>query len=286
MKSMTGYGRIKTAFLDCELEIVIKSVNSRFLDVKFYLPKELSYLEPQFMNFLKNSISRGAVSVSVNLQISTTNVLSLDEELMKAYLQIFESASKITNFDDKISLDKILSLPNVIRSNPLNYEDLDEFILEQFEKALEKHQIMAESEGKSMQTYLTKSIEIMKQSLENILNNVQDYKLRIFARLRSNIESILNERLDEDGLKKVMLEAAIYTEKADITEELIRLKDHLNKLSESIEQKNTGKKCNFILQEMHREINTIGSKYNDFFNEVLIIKEEIEKCREIVQNVQ
>ncbi len=115
------------------------------------------------------------------------------------------------------------------------------------------------------------------------------YKKEIYLKLKDNIEELLGTFIKQEDHKKLLLETAIYVEKADITEEIVRLNNHIDKFSALLEEKTElGKKLNFILQEMHREINTIGSKFNStkVFDDTILIKEEIEKCREIIQNVR
>jgi len=157
------------------------------------------------------------------------------------------------------------------------------------DEAITAHQKMALTEGDSMKEYCFNSLSTMSSALNKIETEFPKYKKEIYSRLKDNIEELLGAFTKEEDHKKLLLETAIYVEKADITEEIVRLNNHIDKFSALLEEKTElGKKLNFILQEMHREINTIGSKFNStkVFDDIILIKEEIEKCREIIQNVR
>ncbi|MCF7793754.1 MAG: YicC family protein [Candidatus Cloacimonetes bacterium] len=292
MKSMTGYGRSRFADDEHEIEIEIKSVNGRFLDIKYRFPRELSFLESRFDAILGKKLNRGKILVNINLTNKKGTQLELNEKNLKTYWELYNKASDVLGVANDGSLSKVLAEPDVIvlqEEDPENTELLKK-ITKTFEEALDNHQKMALSEGDSMRKYLLESAENMLSAVKKLDATFPEYKNEIHNKIKLNIENMLKEKLDEDSLKRVMLEAAVYVEKADVTEEIVRLKDHLEKLRSKVEQNNkeAGKSINFILQEMHREINTIGSKFNytKVFDDIILIKEEIEKCREIVQNVE
>ena len=141
-----------------------------------------------------------------------------------------------------------------------------------------------------MKKFLQDSFKVITKALRKIESEFPKYKKKIYQKMVKNITHILETKLKDDDYKRIMLEAALYIDKADVSEEIIRIKDHIEKFLNILKEKKNeiGKTLNFILQEMHREINTIGSKYNSkiIFSEILIIKQEIEKCRELVQNVE
>jgi len=166
---------------------------------------------------------------------------------------------------------------------------MSKIVMGTLNEALSAHLKMAVTEGDSMKEYCLNSLSTMSSALNRIEEEFPIYKKEIFTKLKENIENLLGTFIKEEDHKKLLLETAIYVEKADVTEELIRLKNHIDKFSVLLEEKTElGKKLNFILQEMHREINTIGSKFNStkVFDDIIFIKEEIEKCREIIQNVR
>ncbi len=292
MKSMTGYGKARYSDDDFEIDIEVKSVNGRFLDTRIKLPRELSFLEIDLKNTLKRRIKRGKVEININFQNKIIPELSLNEENLKAYWNIYNQAKKVLETKSEIPLEQILSEYNVITLKTENLEcgKFKNLILNIFEEALSEHQQMALNEGKSMLNFFNSAIKRMSFSILKIEKEFPKYKKEISEKINNNLTVLLKQKLEDDDYKRVLLESAIYVEKADVTEEIVRIKHHLDKLEEKINQKNTeiGKSITFILQEMQREINTIGSKFNstNVFNEIISIKEEIEKCREIVQNVE
>ena len=292
MKSMTGYGRNRYVDNVHEIEVEIKSVNNRFLDTSFRMPRELSYLEAELKDLLKNKLKRGKVSININFKSLQSNQLELNEDNLKSYWNLYKKAAEIVGEDSRIPLVNILSEPNVITMKEADLEDaaFHKKIVSTFEKALIEHEKMALAEGRSMQEYLLSAVETMQISLKLVAGEFPKFKEKKYNKMQSNIEKILHDKLDDEALKRIMLEAAVYVEKADITEEVVRFMDHMQKMKTQVAKDDvqTGKSINFILQEMHREINTIGSKFSAtaIFDQIIIIKEEIEKCREIVQNVE
>jgi len=154
---------------------------------------------------------------------------------------------------------------------------------------LNEHQKMAQNEGRSMLEFFTSSLKIMKRSIDKLKIAFPQYKEEIHNKLKTNVEILLKNKLEGNDHKRFLQETALYIEKADVNEEIVRFEHHLEKFNNKLKASGeAGKSLNFILQEMLREINTIGSKFNSTgaFDDVLTIKEEIEKCRELVQNVE
>ncbi len=289
---MTGYGRSRINDEFHEIEVEIKSVNNRFLDLNFRMPRELAYMEADLKNILSKKMKRGKVTININIKHLQTGQLELNEDNLKSYWNLYKKAAEVLEENAKLPLMKVLSEPDVILLKEEDKEDpvFKNKIISTFEEAIAEHEKMAMIEGRSMQEYFLESIDIMEKSLELIAGEFPNFKEEKFVKLQNNLEKLLNGKLDDEALKRIMLEAAVYVEKADITEEVVRFKDHMEKMKDKIEKDDAqaGKSINFILQEMHREINTIGSKFSAtaIFDQIIIIKEEIEKCREIVQNVE
>ncbi len=291
MKSMTGYGRAKYLDENIDLEIEIRSVNSRFLDLRIKQPYHLSFMEAEISKKINKKIIRGKVDVYINLNLLKAPDLELNEAITKAYWELYKKAKKMVNTDAHLPFAKLLSEKDVIRVGKAEIDegDMSKIIMATIDEAIAAHQIMALNEGKSMKEYCLNSLSAMNSALNKIKAEFPIYKEEIYLRLKDNIEEMLGEFIKAEDHKKLLLETAIYVEKADITEEIVRLNNHIDKFSALLEEKTElGKKLNFILQEMHREINTIGSKFNStkVFDNIILIKEEIEKCREIIQNVR
>ena len=289
---MTGYGKSSLVNNDYSLEIEIKSVNSRFLDTKFYMPKEFYGMENDLKNLVKESISRAKVEIKVKYVDENPPQLVLDVPRFNSYLDVYKEAAKLMNYTDNLPLEKILNEKDVVKMPETNIEDtsLPADLKRCLEMALDKHTTMSLLEGKSMGEYIQSSLETCTSALLDIENHIPGHKEELYNKMQQNIEEILGKTLEDNEIKRVMTEVAIYIDKSDITEEIVRLRDHINKLEDLLELDtySKGKRFNFILQEMHREINTIGSKFAvvKTFDSILIIKEEIEKCREIIQNVE
>lgn len=292
IKSMTGYGQASDQNEHFYAEMELRSVNNRFLDLKISLPRELNYLEQNIRYWLSQKIRRGKVEIRIKFKDLALPRLELDEERLKAYWSIYQQAKITLGSDQAIPLEKVISEKDVINipEQDLEERELELFIHNLLNKVLAEHDNMALKEGFAMFEFLDQSLENCLSSLDKIEAFFPEYKSAVFKKLKGNIESVLESQIDQDALSRLLLEAALYTEKADITEEIIRLRDHFEKFRQRLksDQPEAGKSLNFILQEMHREINTIGSKFNsvESYDYILQIKEEIEKCREIVQNVE
>ncbi|MCF7858088.1 MAG: YicC family protein [Candidatus Cloacimonetes bacterium] len=290
MKSMTGYGRAKYSDKSFDLEIEVKSVNSRFLDIRIKQPSLLFFLESALSKRIQQVITRGKVDLYIHLNLLEIPNLELNEELIKIYWDLYKKAKNMVGTDQPLPFAKLLSENGIISTaNDVEEENLSKIIFQTLDEAISEHQKMSETEGDSMKTFCLSSSASMVAALKKIKKQFPKYKKKVFSKLKKNVKNLIGDMISEEDHKKMLTETAIYVEKADITEEIIRLEDHINKFNSLMKIRNdVGKKLNFILQEMHREINTIGSKFNstEVLNDVIFIKEEIEKCREIVQNVR
>ncbi|MDA3814080.1 MAG: DUF1732 domain-containing protein [Candidatus Cloacimonetes bacterium] len=291
MKSMTGYGRAKYRDEIIVLEIEVRSVNSRFLDLHIKQPSHLSFLETEISKQINKIVVRGKVNVYINLNLLKAPGMELNEDMVKAYWELYNRAKEIVGTDAPLPFARLLSEKDLIRIGKIEIDEdnMREIVLTTLDEALSAHQKMALTEGDSMREYCLSSLLKISSALNKIDEEFPKYKKEIYSKLKDNIEDLIGEFVKEEDHKKLLLETAVYVEKADITEEIIRLKNHTDKFSTLLDEPaELGKKLNFILQEMHREINTIGSKFNstNVFDDIILIKEEIEKCRELIQNVR
>ena len=291
MKSMTGFGKAGYSDDNYEINVEIKSVNSRFLDFKIKLPYEISFLETVFSKTISQKIKRGKVDIYINIVNKKPPVLELNAGTLKTYWDLYSQAKDVLKTEANLPFAKVLSEKDVIavKKDDLESGDFIEIVRNVLEKALDEHQKMAQNEGNSMHEFLKSSLKIMRKSIEKLQKTFPKYKEKIHNKLKTNVESLLKDKMEGDDYKRFLQETAIYIEKADVNEEIVRLQHHLEKFKNKLNADGeTGKSLNFILQEMLREINTIGSKFTstNAFDDVLTIKEEIEKCRELVQNVE
>lgn len=291
MYSMTGYGR-GTASLDGrELTIELKSVNNRFLDIGMKLPRQLSFLEDSFRALLKDSLDRGHVDVFVNYRNlrSDAKTVRVDEALLKAYLASARESAKALDLDDDLTLSKALTLPDVTMILPADEDQqaLKELGDAVMRTAIEGLKAMRLKEGERLKLDLSSRMDTMTGYAEAIEQRapavVEEYRTRLTAR----IEELLGET--EVDRARLATEVAIFADRAAIDEEIVRLNTHLVHFRELLEAKEpVGRKMDFLVQEMNRECNTIGSKANDgeLTNIVLLCKAEIEKLREQIQNIE
>ncbi len=290
MKSMTGYGRASFEDDNISLDIEIRSVNSRFLDLKIFSPRELNYLEIALSKKIKNVITRGKVNVNISFADKRAPEMELNEPKLLAYWDIYQKAIELVGTKQTIELSKILSESDIIRVNKVDIAQsgFEKVIEDTLDKAIVDHQDMAAIEGKSMQDFFILSLDKMEQEIDKIEVEVPAFKKEIFNKIKANVEEILEETISQQDHKRLMQETAYIVEKSDVTEELVRLRDHFNKFRTiMMSDKVSGKSLAFIIQEMHREINTTGSKFSipKVFSHILIVKEEVEKCKEMIANV-
>ncbi len=291
-KSMTGYGKYNLTNEIYDIEIEIKSLNSKFFDFRFYSAREYSYLESFISKIIKQTISRGSIEFRINITDLSEPELKINEGKLKAIWDAGQRAKKLLNANGEISLDRILLYQGILemKSQKGNEEILLESIAVAVKEALVEHQRMAIDEGRIMLDFFTSSLTIMRQATEKIKEIIPIYKSQIYNNIVNNIKDLLKAEITDDILRRVVIETAFYADRNDVNEEVIRLLDHINKCENLLksEDDNVGKSFNFIIQEMHREANTLGSKFSipETFEYILTIKEEIDKCKEMILNVQ
>lgn len=290
MKSMTGFGKSHTNNHNIECDIEIKSVNGRYLDVKCYLPRELSFFEFELRKATSKYLSRGSIEIRVNLNDYREPKLRLNELKLRKYYDIIKQAQKSLEIDRDVSMEFLLNEPGVIENcNQLNEdEELHELLIHNLDMALKAICVSMEKEAKDIKDVLSRSLDKIGTALEQVENSIQPYKQELFDNMNKRINEIVGNYQLENTEQRLIQELALYIDKYDVQEEISRLKSHIDTFFATMSQeREVGKALNFILQEMQREANTLGSKFsnNNTFSDVLIIKEEIEKCREIVQNV-
>ena len=292
IKSMTGFGRGESTDGIHNFNIEIKTVNHRYNDMVLKFPKHLSYLEEKIKRRIKNRISRGRVEVYINLEYISQSAMEVkvDIPLAKAYKTGLELILEELNLEDDIKLSHIMSLSEIIKTER---KELDEDITwdclkTALDKALEKVIDMREKEGVILKRDMEYQVEKIKKMVKEIEKRsplvVEEYKEKLKERIKELLDDEYN--LDEERLNN---EIAFFADKSDINEEIVRLNSHINQFLQTLENgESIGRKLDFIIQEMNREINTIGSKASDLVigNYVIDVKSELEKMREQAQNVE
>lgn len=293
VKSMTGFGRSEYSDGKRNIIVEIKSVNHRYNDISVRMPKRYSFAEEKMKSIIKNIIKRGKIDVSIiveNITESDANV-QLNTMLAEQYFDNLKVLGKTFQLKDDISLSLIASLPDVMKLKP-EIED-EEAIINAMkipvEEAVLKMDSMRAIEGKKLaEDIISRGMTILdciKEIEKRAPNVVAEYKNKLHDRIKDLLDD--NIRIEEERLA---VEVAVFADRCSITEELVRLDSHIIQLKRNIEKNDepSGRKLDFLVQEMNREANTIGSKANDLeiTNLVVEIKSEIEKIREQIQNIE
>jgi uncharacterized protein (TIGR00255 family) len=291
MHSMTGFGKADAKNKDLEVAVEVYSVNSRFLEYLFRLPKQLFFMEPKLKEHISKRVSRGKISLSINytdfgsgldkLIINETMADELNRQLLK-----LQKKYKISGEPE---IKHFLQFPDIFRIEKA--EDIEEKIwpvlISAVDKALNGLIRMRKREGNNLKKDLTSRMTFLSDRINKVEKlapqNVVEYREKLAGKIENVLAdgTINGNRFEE--------EVAFMAEKADITEECVRFKSHIKQFRAALKAAEpVGKRLNFILQEFNREVNTIGSKagHMEISNFVLELKEEIEKMREQVQNIE
>jgi len=293
IKSMTGYGR--NEYNDGRRNIVteIKSVNHRYNDIVIKMPRRYAFAEEKLRGIIKSIARRGKVDVSILIEdISESDVdIKLNTIAAAQYYENLKELKRVFALSEEVNLSMLASMPDVMKIVPdiENEEEIIQSLTVSVSGAIEKFDEMRVIEGRKLAEDILmrgQLIEKMRIQISQLSTNVvMEYKIKIQERIKELLEPAVG--MPED---RIALEAAMFADKSNITEELVRLSSHLSQLKKIIESSTQpdGKKLDFLAQEMNREVNTIGSKANDIniINYVLEMKSEIEKIREQIQNVE
>ena len=291
MYSMTGYGRGAATLEGRELVIELKSVNNRFLDIGMKLPRQLSFLEDSLRKLLNDALSRGHVDVFVNYRNlrSDAKTVRVDQALLKAYLTSARESAKALDLADDLTLSKALTLPDVTLILPADEDQqaLTNLGQEAMTMAIEGLKAMRFKEGERLKLDLAARMDTMTGYAAAIEKRAPAVAEEYRTKLTARIEEMLGEM--EVDRSRLATEVAIFADRAAIDEEIVRLNTHLIHFRELLEASEpVGRKMDFLIQEVNRESNTVGSKCNDvdIARVVVGLKAEVEKMREQVQNVE
>lgn len=291
IKSMTGFGRGESSDEIHSFNVEIRSVNHRYNDIIVKMPKHINYLEEKVKESIKKKINRGRIEVYINLEYIDDSAVEVkvDLSLAKAYKNALEDLINRLDMEDDVNLFHILNFSDVVKTERKELDEDETWTCLNLavEEALNSLMNMRIKEGLALKSDLETQLDIMYDIIEKIEERsplvVKDYK----EKLELRIKEILNvDYIDEE---KLAYEVAFFADRSDINEEVIRFKSHIKQFRESLEDEEpVGRKLDFLIQEMNREINTIGSKANDLAisNHVVTIKSQLEKMREQVQNIE
>ena len=290
IKSMTGFGRGKLTFESRDYTVEIRTVNHRYNDIFLKMPRYLIALEDRLRQFIAKNISRGKTDVFVtvnNLSDAGKNI-KIDSNLAGIYISEMEKISKMYNIENDITVTSLMKFPDMIISENSVDEDLYwNEIKACTEEALKNLNKTRDAEGQNLKQDILKRLDVISENVnfmeERSSGLVEEYKKKLKERLEElNASNIVDEN-------RIATELILFADKSSICEEVTRMKSHIESLKEMLESTVAiGKKIDFLVQEMNREINTIASKANciDITNCVVTTKNEIENIREQIQNIE
>lgn len=291
LRSMTGYGKATAILPTKEIEVEIKSVNHRYLDLNYRMPKYLSFMEERIRGVVSEYTTRGKMDISINIKTGeeSNKTVVVDRELAAQYMKAFHEIAEVTGLEEEISLTRFMNT-DVMRIEHAEQDDeeLWQEILPVLREAFEQYNELRGLEGERLkEDILGKTDEILQYvgKIEVISpETVKAYRERLYNKVRDVVSTMVE--IDES---RILTEIAIYTDKTCVDEEIVRLKSHVEAVRRMFKEGGAiGKKLDFIIQEMNRETNTIGSKANELkIAEIVIeVKNIIEKIREQIQNLE
>lgn len=291
MYSMTGYGK-GTAEKDGKSVVVeLKTVNHRFLDCNFKLPRTFLFIEDSIKKLISSNLSRGHVELYLTYEQKgvTDGVFDVDLNVANNYLAAAKKLAENTGLDNDITLSALLKVPDVVIKNQPNEDEelLGSLTMQALKEALDNLKAMRAKEGLSQKADISSKLDNIQASLDKIILFaplvVEDYRKQLNARIFEVVEPTLVDK------QRLATEVALYADRCAIDEEITRLGTHIVNMRALLESEEpVGRKMDFLVQEFNRETNTIGSKANDMriTTEVLAIKNEIEKMREQAANIE
>lgn len=289
-QSMTGYGRCTLAQDGREVTIELKSVNHRFLDLAFRMPRSFAFLENDMRAHISNKLARGHVDIFVTYKNSRDDArkVTLDSALLGEYLTTLRQGGIDHMLDDNLRLRDVLSMQDVLTVEEADEDQqaLSALTLSALDTALDSLCAMRRREGEAMRGDVETRLDTLERTAHAIDERAPQWLDEYRQRLRARIEEICQMQLDEARLTQ---EVALAADKAAVDEETVRLRSHIAQMRDLLKQSEpAGRKLDFLVQEMNREVNTTGSKSSDLILTGMVVdaKAELEKIREQIQNIE
>ena len=291
LKSMTGFAVLQKEFNHSEISAEIRALNSRYLEINLRLPRLLTDLEAPMKEIIRKKITRGKIMFNMNFTSLNSEIdnLKIEPHLIQGYMKLLRQIKDTAGVTAEINLDHPLFFKDIISFEEHSTVDqkLAQFLFELTEEAIEKLEEMRLQEGQ----FLKKDLEERLAAIQNISNEIREYSKsnsrHEFEKLYQRLNSLIAE--DKIDISRLEQELAIIADRVDITEEVVRMQSHIELFQTNLKKGSpVGKKLNFILQEMNRETNTMSNKSTliEVSHRVVQLKEEIEKVREQVQNIE
>ena len=290
IKSMTGFGKNNLAINDRNYQVEIRSVNHRYLDINIKMPRQLTYLEEIIKKAISTKIKRGKIDVSISFENNSTEGrnVKINKEKLKMYIEQLRKLAEVENILSDIQVTEITKLPDVLNINIDQDDDtIKQELLESVSIATDNLIEMKQAEGNKIAEDLIRRINYIEEKILKIselsTGLIEEYVVKLEERIKEILKTDIIDK------SRIAQEVVIYADKTSIEEEITRLKSHIIQFRNLLkEEEPVGKKIDFLIQEMNRETNTIGSKANnlDIVNGVIDIKTELENIREQIQNIE
>lgn len=291
LRSMTGFGKAK---YECDLReytVEIKSVNNRYCDISIKMPRSISSLEDNIRKLIAKSITRGKVEVFITFTNNSDKgrKIEINHDLAMEYIQEMKKLAKEADINSNIEIIDVMKMPDILNTT-LNEED-ESLILKELivctQEAVQNFVQMKETEGEKIKEDLSNRIDQISEKIDKINSISTGLVKEYVVKLEKRVNELLKPNTVDEG--RLAQEIVIYSDKCSVEEEITRLKSHISQFINLLEKNNSnGKRIDFLIQEMNRETNTIGSKANnlEITNYVVDIKTEIENIREQIQNIE
>lgn len=291
LRSMTGYGRSKYENDSREYTVEIKSVNNRYSDISIKMPRNISFLEDNIKKIISNSITRGKVEVFISFSNNSEKgkTIEINKELAKIYIEEMKELASEAGINSNIEVIDVMKMPDILNIK-LNEDDekiITEELINCTREAIDNFIHMREIEGEKIKEDLEKRVSLISKKIDKINSISTGLVNEYIVKLEKRINELLKPNVVDEA--RLAQEIVIYSDKCSIEEEVTRMKSHISQFLSLIEKDNSnGKRIDFLIQEMNRETNTIGSKANnlEIINYVVEIKTELENIREQIQNIE
>ena len=290
IRSMTGFGRATYNNDNREYIIEIKSVNNRYCDINIKMPRSISYLEDKVKKEILNYVTRGKIDIFITFNNNSTKgrKVNFNNELAKMYVEELTKLAEENDINSEISVTELTKFPEMLNvennlDEELIWEELRIPLLEAIQNFISMKEIEGEKISKDLENRISNIEKTTKEILEKSTGLINEYIVKLKTRIKELLEK--DTIIDENRLA---METVFYADKSSVQEELTRLDSHISQFRELLKNNVSGKKIDFLIQEMNREINTIGSKSCslEITNKVIDMKTELEDIREQVQNIE
>jgi uncharacterized protein (TIGR00255 family) len=292
ISSMTGYGQGQASEKKTTAAAEVRTINNRYLEVASRLPRTLALRENDVKELVRTKFSRGKVNVVITMTVGSGGELpmKINVPAAKAYYHLLTSLRDAVKIQDQVTLDHLLKFPEVLEVDGMDQNDEEEWALAQraLSEALDNVNVMRKREGGELMKDLVHRLNLINATLDRIEAMAKDRLPQERERLVARLKELMEDQRIIDN-NRLEMELALFADRLDLTEECVRFRSHNKFFLQALENEDgAGRKLNFLIQEMNREANTIGSKANhaEIAHLVVAVKKELEKIREQLQNVE